>query len=155
MGKVEVADPFENLTEGQIKEYINKRTTFDPTEIRDKDPNRHYRLVRKTDSNIKKYQEMGYVLLSRQNSKGEKLVGATDSQPFEVGDTVVMFTDIRIKKAVDEAKLKKNKEMLGAHRREFLREVREAEQEAGVTDDRRMEVLEEKPGGRFVQIQED
>jgi len=152
MGKIEVTDPFEDLTEGEIKEYLNKRLNYDPTVIKGKDPSRHYRLVRKADVNINKHEEMGYVLMTKQNSKGEKLLGATESHPFEVGDTVLMFTSIRIKEAVDSEKRKQNRQMLGAHRREFLEEVRNAEREAGVTEDNRMSVLEEK-GGRFVPME--
>lgn len=132
MPRVSVSDPFENLTQSEIRNYVNKRTGFDPTTIKNKDPNRHYRLIYRNSENIRKFREQGYVVMDSKCSKGEELLGASKEKPFECGDCILAFTDKRIQDAAVRAMREENRRLLGAPKREMVKEIRQAEKEAGL-----------------------
>lgn len=142
MAQVKVDDPFKNLTQAEIQEYVKKQMGFDPTTIRKKDPGRHYRLAYREPGNIQKLKEQGYVVMNDGISKGEELLGASPEKPFECGDCVLVFTDRRIQEAVVKNRREENERMLGSHKREAIREIREAEREAGISPGR-LEIVDE------------
>jgi len=142
MAQVKVEDPFKNLTQAEIQEYVKKQMGFDPTTIKKKDPMRHYRLAYREPGNIQKLKEQGYVVMDQGLSKGEELLGASLEKPFECGDCLLVFTDRRIHEAVVKNRREENERMLGSHKREAIREIREAEKEAGISPGR-LEIVDE------------
>lgn len=151
MSRIEVKDKFSNMTDSEVRELVNRHTDRDITEIRNKDPKRHYVHVKDNPTLIAKFQSMGYEFLNETTSRGEVVTGAGASDKFGVLDTHVMYTDHRVRKELERRENEEHRKRLGSYRREAIREIREAEKEHGVPEDRRGTIeVEEK--GRFRKI---
>lgn len=115
-----------------VKEEIEKRP-FDPSEVRNKDPNYVYRWARKADINLRRHEYKGYEFVNATTNKGEKIsedprtgVIKVPDGSRHIGDTVLM----RIGKGVNDQRKKENhdkaRRRLDAAKSEYLEKYRDS-----------------------------